>query len=219
MRTRPLLALAADSVAFGATALFKGLRGDTHRRQHMRDRHSPLTQTARIPAFFLVSTLVALHGCAATLSVRQRALLDEALSNSAPTECDVSSCPDKWAMAKVWIVKHSSMKIQVVDDTIIDTYNPIDQVAPFAFRALRVPKGPGKYGIEINVICAKPARCAPFNPKEIAAFFYYYLNSGKDISTESDFYPEGTGGPKPVGQSNYPDKPMFRIPGISRGKP
>lgn len=78
-----------------------------------------------------------------------------AIQHSEPAiTCDASLCAEKWSAAQLWVLKHTSMKLQTVSDTIIDTYDPcvLMQVSSsaYGYRILREPIGDGRYQITMD---------------------------------------------------------------------
>lgn len=132
----------------------------------------------RITAAALVVAGFLMAGCAGMprISPELRAALDRIANEPTPT-CDLKTCPDKWALAQVWITHHSSMKIQLVSDAIIHTYGTTDD--HYSFSAAKVPTGNGEYRIEVAPSCGN-WNCL-LSPDEMAHSFDHYLNTNEDV--------------------------------------
>jgi hypothetical protein len=49
-------------------------------------------------------------------------------------------CDRAWALTKIYVEQHSSMKVRLVDDTTIDTFAPVDYGLA-SFQAVKMPVG------------------------------------------------------------------------------
>lgn len=97
----------------------------------------------------LISMLVVLlfSGCAGYQQAVQRnqsevAELQDELDNailSASLDCtSKQSCEKAFSLAKIYVLDHADMKIQLSDDTMVSTYNPIDY-GRVALSATKIP--------------------------------------------------------------------------------
>lgn len=95
------------------------------------------------------------------------------------------------------------MKIQLVTDTLIETYNPL--VPGYGFRVLKVPKGDGKYAFELLAVynnTGKMFNYCGIEPDDLRVVFNYFLNTGEylEVTEAKRKHPYGT---------NYPTEPLF----------
>lgn len=158
---------------------------------------------------------VLLVGCAALpVSPEVRAALDRIAYEPTPT-CDLTTCPDKWALAQIWISNHSSKKIQLVTDAIIHTYATTGD--SYAFSAAKLPLGNGEYRILISASCGIE-KCIP-NPEEMRHCFDHYLNTNEDVMMAPATQASSAAGSSrcPTGFSwqygqCYPVTPLFGSP-------
>ena len=96
------------------------------------------------------------------------------------------SCKDSWTKAQLWIHKHSLMKIQIANDSMIQTYGSIDYAN--TFTATKVPLGNNTYSIQMEVGGGNPV--GNTDKREVEKAFYYYMKYGKDllVPLPSGFY-------------------------------
>lgn len=96
----------------------------------------------------------------------------------APLTCsDAAHCALLWRQAQFWAVEHSSYRLQMVTDTIIQTYGPIRGTHGWAFLITRQPGQAGKDVIDITPSCSG-IRC-PESHITVTARFKRYLRSAK----------------------------------------
>lgn len=100
-------------------------------------------------------------------------------------ECDSLNCPDLWSKAQVWIVKHAMMKIQTATDTVIQTYNPVNNMPVYAFTILKEPIGGGRFRISMSLVCGNMFGCN-IESRKLRDAFYHYLNTGEDVLPEKE---------------------------------
>ncbi|MFC7462307.1 hypothetical protein [Hydrogenophaga defluvii] len=67
---------------------------------------------------------------------------------------DKLECDKAFALTQIYISKISDMKIQVANDTIIETYNPTDTYK-IGVSAMKTPRGASSADISISVKCGK----------------------------------------------------------------
>lgn len=84
----------------------------------------------------------------------QRELLEEkAAASNAVAKCDGKTmCTKLFSLVQVFIHTNSSQKIQLVTDTIIETYNPTE-LGSIGMRAIKVPKSGDKEEVTLEVMC------------------------------------------------------------------
>jgi hypothetical protein len=100
-----------------------------------------------------------LSGCAAMQ--QQQAQRMQQFNESIPVCNDEQDCKDKWSTAQIWVSRNCGMKIQIVTDTLIETYNSVGSSTDLAARVVKEPIGAGKYRIVITTGCANIFGCAP----------------------------------------------------------
>jgi hypothetical protein len=99
-----------------------------------------------------------ISGC--VTSQERQARMD--LFRSTIPVCDgEADCKEKWSAAQVYIANNAGLKIQVLSDAIIETYNPGKNSSLLAAQVTKVPLGGGKYQIEIKTWCNNPFGCTP----------------------------------------------------------
>ncbi len=124
----------------------------------------------------LIASALLLLGCG---SVQPTPQLAPAKSMGDGYVCKGSACKDDWTKTQLWVSKHSLKKIQISNDSLIQTYTPRtagDYL--FAFTATKEPLGNNTYKIKIEVADNVHSRT---DPREIEKAFYYYLTYGKDL--------------------------------------
>lgn len=126
-----------------------------------------------IRRIFLVASCFMLPGCST---------LPTSNSEVAVT-CDSATCAEKWASAQLWVVKHTSMKLQTVSDAIIDTYDPclpMAAEAPYGFRILKEPVGNGNYRIIMDRAFYCGFLRVHYGSPESVAQFNAFMRTGND---------------------------------------
>jgi len=139
-----------------------------------------------------IGLTLALTGCSTFhVTPQMRTALDSAASEPEPT-CDTSTCPDMWSFAQYWVNEHSGFKIQVLSDSIIETYSVCNAYNSGSDRWMmsiaKLPLGSGKYKVFVRTI----NRCGPnsafsdrsfggLTSKDMVAALYRYLNKGEDV--------------------------------------
>ncbi len=84
-------------------------------------------------------------------------------------DCDV-----KWGRAITWISRNSQWKIQLQNDSMIQTYTPIGQSASSGFLVNKVPQGNGVYEITMTSACDNIIGCIP-DARELKASFNRFV--------------------------------------------
>jgi hypothetical protein len=68
-------------------------------------------------------------------------------------ECNsVAQCDKAFRLTKIYVQQHASMKIQISDDTIVQTYNPTS-LFETGIAARKIPGKGESSRIEITVVC------------------------------------------------------------------
>lgn len=81
---------------------------------------------------------------------------------SAPLHCEESSeCKLMWERATFFVTKYSRFKMQIHNESVIQTYNPTGGSTNLGFNITREPLGNGKYRIWVNAACDNMFGCAP----------------------------------------------------------
>jgi hypothetical protein len=117
--------------------------------------------------------LFLLWACAAT---QQQQAQRQAFNQSIPTCNDDQDCKDKWSAAQIWVSRNCGMKIQIVTDTLIETYNSPRNSIKLAARVIKEPIGSGKYRIIIAIGCNNIFGCER-NSWDAALDFNRYVGS------------------------------------------
>ena len=108
---------------------------------------------------FISLTSILIVGCA---GMQQRqAQLSQQFNETIPTCKDEKDCKEKWSAAQVWVSRNCGMKLQIVTDTIIETYNPPNASTALAARVIKEPLGDGEYRIVITTWCPNIFGCYP----------------------------------------------------------
>jgi len=110
----------------------------------------------RLIVLFVLTLL--LPGCAEMMAKRQQNI--DQFRQTIPS-CTEETCKARWNAAQAWIVKNCGMKLQIVTDTVIETYNPPKNSLTLAARVLKEPIGNGEYKIIITTYCDNIFGCSP----------------------------------------------------------
>lgn len=123
---------------------------------------------------YSVLLLALLAGCAtkSTLNSNQAREANEPLFCEGKDQCDTY-----WQRAQIFVATHSKWKIQIANDTLIQTYGPGQYDTASAFSIMKEPSGSDKYRIKISVGCNNPIRCIPL-PIDAAYAFKKYVKEG-----------------------------------------
>ena len=122
--------------------------------------------------FALIVLLSALAGCTIPqeppLSADEQNALD-------PVECKgAQQCGAMWQRAQVWVVNNAGYKIQIANDAVIQTFNPIQPSVALAFTVTKEPKGNDVFEINSRAGCANQFVCRPL-PNRARAALHRYL--------------------------------------------
>ena len=118
---------------------------------------------------FFVSVL---SGCAANRRAKQ---MRQQFQNTIPICYDEMDCRNKWSAAQIWVARNCRMKIQIVTDTIIETYGPPEYSTKLAATVIKEPVGNGRYQIIISTWCDN-FQCYP-DALQSALHFNQYVGS------------------------------------------
>jgi len=105
----------------------------------------------------LAATL-AIIGCAAP----QPELTDQDRAELRPVVCQgEAQCKAMWERAQLWIASNARMKLQLVTDVILQTYNdPEPYSRTLTYTVTREPIGSGAYRITANASCRNTHLCS-----------------------------------------------------------
>ncbi|MBK6617477.1 MAG: hypothetical protein WAT53_08195 [Nitrosomonas sp.] len=127
-------------------------------------------------ALLFVAFTAVLSGCASNqlkLSVELQQEIDTPLYCNSEDECKVM-----WERATFFVNDNAGFKLQIHNDTIIQTYNPTEYSVNLAFSISREPLGNGKYQIWTKAWCANMFGCQP-NQDEAIAKAKRYMRTGQ----------------------------------------
>lgn len=122
-----------------------------------------------------ISACLALAGCVAQqgheLSVEEQNNLD-------PVVCyEAKHCDAMWQRAQIWVIKNAGYKIQIANETVIQTYGPLrGDSYGLAFTVTKEPRGKGFFEIDSRASCGSSSGCAQ-HPKKERAALHVYLKS------------------------------------------
>ncbi|MGE3666954.1 MAG: hypothetical protein AB7G51_10085 [Steroidobacteraceae bacterium] len=83
-----------------------------------------------------------------------------------------------WERATYFVSTNAGFKLQIHNDTIIETYSPTDYSTELAFSISREPLGGGRYQIWTKAWCANMFGCTP-NQVEAMARAKRYIRTGQ----------------------------------------
>jgi hypothetical protein len=114
-----------------------------------------------------------LLGCAA-----QQPLTPEQVRQMEPPECTtVPACGTMWQRAQIWLVDNSHWRIQMANDTLLQTYGPSDHSTDVAYTITRQPNGQNGYKIVMRAVCNNIYGCSPLSPVQRVIQFNNHLRS------------------------------------------
>lgn len=93
--------------------------------------------------------------------------------------CKGTACKNDWAKTQLWINKHSLMKMQIMSDYLIQTYNPTKY--QYSFSASKEPMGNNSYKIKLEI--SGGSVYTQGSTLLVEKSLYYYLKTGKDLLT------------------------------------
>jgi len=124
----------------------------------------------------LAASVAFSSGCATNqpkLSAELQQELDSPLYCNSEEECNLM-----WERATFFVTNNSGFKLQIHNDTVIQTYNPTNHSVRLAFNISREPLGNGKYQIWTKAWCANMFGCQP-NQYEAVAKAKHYMRTGQ----------------------------------------
>lgn len=131
-------------------------------------------------AFIAATILIAvLPGCVAPNrypNVTHATDADAQLA-AGPLVCDgPEQCTLWWRRAQIWIARTSAYKLQVISDTVLETYGARPGSTGWAFSATREPLKDGAEQIELSPHCGSYPQCTE-SPVTLRADFARYVMS------------------------------------------
>jgi hypothetical protein len=121
----------------------------------------------------IVVLCATLAGCAARPTSPEIAAAPLACANKAA--CDLA-----WQRTQAWIVSHSAYRLQIANDTVIETFGPFGGSTDLAFRAIKEPiNASGAAEIHVSANCDNLIECFP-HPTVAVAALKAYVNTGGD---------------------------------------
>lgn len=121
----------------------------------------------------VLTTVVAGCATAPKLTADLQRELDTPLYCENDAECKVM-----WERATFFVNSNAGFKIQIHNDSIIETYNPSEYSPSLAFSISREPLGGGRYQIWTKAWCANMFGCQP-NQAEAIARAKQYMRTGQ----------------------------------------
>lgn len=106
----------------------------------------------------IVIALLLLTGCAST--AEQQAKMAE-YRRTVPTCIGPADCQAKWQTAQIWVARNAGYKIQISNDSLIETFNAVGGDTALAARVIKQPIGNGRYRIEVDAWCDNIFGCTP----------------------------------------------------------
>lgn len=98
---------------------------------------------------------------------------------NAPLYCEgEKQCKTMWERATFFVNKNAGFKLQVHNDTVIQTFNPSEHSPKLAFSISKEPIGNDRYQITIEAWCANIFGCNPDHLETIARG-KLYLRTGR----------------------------------------
>lgn len=96
--------------------------------------------------------------------------------SSAWIACEGAQCTELWSAAQVWLAKNSRYRFQIVNDNIIQTHGPHENVFNgVAYTLTRETRGEGKAAIVITGDCYSTIYGCAFDPSPYVNALYYHL--------------------------------------------
>lgn len=129
----------------------------------MKIRNGP----AKIAA---MASLAVLAGCVAPPPITP----EQAKAMEPPTCNSQGQCAVMWQRAQIWLVNNSAWRIQMANDTLLQTFGPGDST-DVAYTVTRSPIGGGGYQIVMRAACGNIFGCIPKPPRERIIEFNNYL--------------------------------------------
>ena len=129
----------------------------------------------KVRALVVLGVLAYLSGCATSPAELSPELQSEL---NKPLYCEgEENCRIVWERATFFVNNNAGFKLQVHNDTVIQTYNPSENSPGLAFSISKEPLGNGRYQIWTKAWCANIFGCQP-NQYEAIAMAKKYMRSG-----------------------------------------
>lgn len=97
-----------------------------------------------------------------------------------PLTCrDKAQCDLYWQRANIWVAAASTYRIQIANDSVIQTYGPFNNEPKLAFQVFRVPEESGAARILIKPVCGNLFGCPSMGVEEAAVAFKQFVRTGK----------------------------------------
>lgn len=120
-------------------------------------------------AFLLIAAIVGLTGCASKPAspVEQKAA-------ETPLICvDVEQCNLYWKRAQFYVNQNSRFKIQLSNESLIQTYSPTGGTTDVGYNISQEPLSDGSVRLWVKIWCDNMFGCYPDTVQEIARFKRY----------------------------------------------
>jgi hypothetical protein len=131
----------------------------------------------------VLSMLVLVCGCtpAIKLNGEQQAYIDKVMKEPLSVAVSASEAETAWGRANTFVARYASMKIQVSNDYVIETYNPTDGKGFLDFNyGYSVSKVPVKDGFVFEVSgMSSGGNLAKGKTARNAHIFAYYIRTGE----------------------------------------
>jgi len=120
-------------------------------------------------------------GCGATVSMMQltpaeKVYIEKVKSFPLEFTIPASEAEEAWGRAQSFIGRFSSMKLQIVTDYVIQTYNPPSGTVDFGYYVTKTPIGDS---VKISVQCVTGNMFAWEDAKLNAHILAYYIATGE----------------------------------------
>jgi hypothetical protein len=125
-------------------------------------------------SLLLALAVLLLSGCA-----HQQASPLEIEEAKLPLMCSGrDQCDLFWRRAQAWIGINSKMKIQIANESVVETFNPTSNEPVWAFRLVREPRDGSSERINIAVACGNPFGCHEPRERVVMNFKRYVRGEG-----------------------------------------
>jgi hypothetical protein len=129
----------------------------------------------------LLTTVGLLSGCASAVSTmkltsEEKQYVDEVKQFPLEFEIDKKDDKDAWGRAQSFIGKYSSMKLQIVSDYNLQTYNPTGAEVQYGYSVTKTPAGTKE---QISVDCQVGNIFKKEDAKMNAHILAYYISTGE----------------------------------------
>ncbi|WP_288094407.1 hypothetical protein [Thiomonas sp.] len=106
----------------------------------------------------MVFIAAATWGCATT----PKASEEQKIAAMMPVHCpDKQTCEVQWQRAQAWVASHSAYRMQIVSDSVLQTYGPMGSDTGLAFMLTKTPNLQGGAAITIRASCDNMFGCIP----------------------------------------------------------